>query len=122
MMKQWFDIRDTVYSGSENKTPISEENDPRMAAVETIKFLLGQGIKYVLTRNFNSDPVEALIGRLRSMCGGNDVFDARAVTIALDNIVKEKAIHPRQEDSQNLLPDQTTYSESMNTFINDHHG
>ncbi|KAH7957884.1 hypothetical protein HPB52_024049 [Rhipicephalus sanguineus] len=30
MMKQWFDIHDTVYSGSENKRPISEENDPRM--------------------------------------------------------------------------------------------
>ncbi|KAH7946529.1 hypothetical protein HPB52_000645 [Rhipicephalus sanguineus] len=135
MMKQWFDIHDTVYSGSENKRPISEENDPRMvwlekdftcyvknvqeasiasgkgeltsetyhallfttkATVEATKFLLGQGIKYVLTRNFNSDPVEALFGRLRSMCGGNDVLDAKAVTIALDNIVKEKAIHPRQ--------------------------
>ncbi|KAH7952579.1 hypothetical protein HPB52_024177 [Rhipicephalus sanguineus] len=34
MMKQWFDIHDTVYSGSENKRPISEENDPRLVWLE----------------------------------------------------------------------------------------
>ncbi|KAH7979786.1 hypothetical protein HPB49_011046 [Dermacentor silvarum] len=133
MMKQWFDVHDTVYSGSDNKKPISDENDHRMlwlekdftcyvrniqeasivsgkgeftdetyhvllfttkATVETTRFLLERGIKYVLTRNFN--PVEAPFGRLRSMCGGNDLLDARAVTIALDNIVKGKAIPLKQ--------------------------
>ncbi|KAH7936839.1 hypothetical protein HPB49_005705 [Dermacentor silvarum] len=135
MMKQWFDVHDTVYSGSDNKKPISDENDHRIlwlekdftcyvrniqeesiasrkgeftdetyrallfttkATVETTRFLLRRGIKYVLTRNFNSDPVETLFGRLRSMWGGNDVLDARAVTIALDNIVKGKAIPLKQ--------------------------
>lgn len=135
MIKQWFDVHDTVYNGSDNKKPISDENDHRLlwlekdftcyvrniqevsiasgkgeftdetyqallfttkATVETTRLLLGRGMKYVLTRNFNSDPVEALFGRLRSMCGGNDVLDARAVTIALDNIVKGKAIPLKQ--------------------------
>ncbi|KAG0429073.1 hypothetical protein HPB47_024009 [Ixodes persulcatus] len=37
-----------------------------------------------------------LFGRLRSMCGGNDVLDARSVTVALDNIVKGKALCSKQ--------------------------
>ncbi|KAH6926267.1 hypothetical protein HPB50_016054 [Hyalomma asiaticum] len=66
------------------------------ATVETTRFLLGRGMKYVLTRNFNSHPVEALFGRLMSTCGGNDVLDARAVTIALDNLVKGRATPLKQ--------------------------
>ncbi|KAH6943709.1 hypothetical protein HPB50_025634 [Hyalomma asiaticum] len=150
MMKQWFDVHHTVYNGSDNKKPISDENDHRLlwlekdftcyvrniqeasiasgkgeftdetyqallfttkATLETTRFLLGRGMKYVLTRNFNSDPVEALFGRLRSMCEGNDVLDARAVTIALDNIVKGKAI-PLKE-----MQEADTHAEELATAV-----
>lgn len=136
-MKQWFDIHDTTYTGSGQKMPICEKNDPRLSwlenefshyvqgiqensvafgkdgftdetfqallfstksTVETTRFLLGKGIDYVLTRKFNSDPIEALFGKIRFMCGGNDVLDARAVTAALDHIVKGKS-PPRREIS-----------------------
>ncbi|KAH6928312.1 hypothetical protein HPB50_014121 [Hyalomma asiaticum] len=148
MMKQWFDVHDTVYNGSDNKKPISDENDHRLlwlekdftcyvrniqeasiasrkgeftdetyqallfttkATVETTRFLLGRGMKYVLTRNFNSDPVEALFRR--PMCGGNDVLDARAVTIALDNIVKGKAV-PLKE-----MQEADTHAEELATAV-----
>ncbi|KAH7942515.1 hypothetical protein HPB49_024777 [Dermacentor silvarum] len=41
---------------------------------------------------YNSDPIEAVFGRLKSICGGNDALDARAVTTALDHIVKESGL------------------------------
>ncbi|KAG0423688.1 hypothetical protein HPB47_000533 [Ixodes persulcatus] len=62
------------------------------STVEVTRFLLRKGVSYVLTRKFNSDPIEALFGQLRFMCGGNDALDARAVTTALDHIVKKKAL------------------------------
>lgn len=62
------------------------------STVETVRFLLRKGVNYVLTKKFNSDPIEALFGKLRAMCGGNDALDARAVTAALTHIVKEKAL------------------------------
>ncbi|KAG0436679.1 hypothetical protein HPB47_017813 [Ixodes persulcatus] len=135
MMKQWFDVHDTMYKGSDHKRPISNEDDARLlwlekeftdyikevqeaslasgkgafteqtfhallftsrATVDATRFLLRRGVKYVSTKNFNSDPVETLFGRLRSMCGGNDVLDARSVTVALDNIVKGKALCSKQ--------------------------
>ncbi|KAH7966156.1 hypothetical protein HPB49_014068 [Dermacentor silvarum] len=34
MMKQWFDVHDMVYSGSDNKKPISDENDHRILWLE----------------------------------------------------------------------------------------
>ncbi|KAH6930602.1 hypothetical protein HPB50_015174 [Hyalomma asiaticum] len=34
MMKQWFDVHDTVYNGSDNKKPISDENDHRLLWLE----------------------------------------------------------------------------------------
>ncbi|KAH9366648.1 hypothetical protein HPB48_000591 [Haemaphysalis longicornis] len=135
MMKQWFDVHDTIYKGSDHKRPISNKDDPRLlwlekeftdyinevqdaslasgkgafteqtfhallftsrATVDATRFLLRSGVKYVSTKNFNSDPVEALFGRLRSMCGGNNVLDASSVTVALDNIVKGKALCSKQ--------------------------
>ncbi|KAG0417709.1 hypothetical protein HPB47_005399 [Ixodes persulcatus] len=62
------------------------------STVDVTRFLLRKGVSYVLTRKFNSDPIEALFGQLRFMCGGNDGLDARAVTTALDHIVKKKAL------------------------------
>ncbi|KAH7957081.1 hypothetical protein HPB52_015086 [Rhipicephalus sanguineus] len=57
-----------------------------MSTVETTEFLLEQGVSNVLTKKLNSDPIEAIFGRVRSMCGGNDMLDARAITTALDHI------------------------------------
>ncbi|KAH9359778.1 hypothetical protein HPB48_022372 [Haemaphysalis longicornis] len=54
------------------------------STVETTRFLLQEGLSYVLTKNLNSHPVEALFGRMRQLCGGN----AEAVTAALDQIAK----------------------------------
>lgn len=70
------------------------------STVETAQFLLRSGVNYVLTRKFNSDPIEALFGKLRFMCGGNDALDARAVTAALDHIVKEKALPSKETNEQ----------------------
>ncbi|KAH7965708.1 hypothetical protein HPB49_009970 [Dermacentor silvarum] len=121
LMKQWFDVHDTVYRESDSKKPISDENDHRMlwlekdftcnvrniqeasiasgkgeftdetyhallfatkATVETTRFLLGRRVKCVRTAQVH--------------VGGNNVRDARAVTIALHNIVKGKAVPIKQ--------------------------
>lgn len=68
--------------------------------MEAAQFLLRSGINYVLTRKFNSDPTEALFGKLGFMCGGNDALDARAVIMALDHIVKEKALPSKETNEQ----------------------
>ncbi|KAH7977952.1 hypothetical protein HPB49_004035 [Dermacentor silvarum] len=60
------------------------------STVETARFLLRNGVNCVLTRKLNSDPIEAIFGRIRFMCGGNDMLDARAVTTALDHIIKSE--------------------------------
>lgn len=80
------------------------------STVETTKFLLAKGANFVLTRKLNSDPIEALFGRIRSVCGGNDMLDARAVTAALDHFVKEKTLAAAGEvkipdaDTKDLAP------------------
>lgn len=58
------------------------------STVETARFLLRNGVD---SRKLNSDPIEAIFGRIRFMCGGNDMLDARAVTTALDHIIKSEA-------------------------------
>ncbi|KAH6942561.1 hypothetical protein HPB50_007967 [Hyalomma asiaticum] len=70
------------------------------STVETTQFLLEQGVSYVLTKKLNSDPIEAIFGRVRSMCGGNDTLDARAVTAALDHIVKLKSLSQTKSNYQ----------------------
>ncbi|KAH9367820.1 hypothetical protein HPB48_008075 [Haemaphysalis longicornis] len=70
------------------------------STVQTAQFLLRSGVNYVLTRKFNSDPIEAQFGKLRFMCGGNDALDARAATAALDHIVKEKALPSKETNEQ----------------------
>ncbi|KAH7978383.1 hypothetical protein HPB49_005380 [Dermacentor silvarum] len=128
-IKRWFDIHDTTYAGSGQKSPISNTDDPRLlwlaneftsyiegiqenskargnggftcetfealrfttkSTVETARFLLRNGVNCVLTRKLNRDPIEAIFGRIRFMCGGNDMLDARAVTTALDHIIKSE--------------------------------
>ncbi|KAH9360812.1 hypothetical protein HPB48_002826 [Haemaphysalis longicornis] len=43
---------------------------------------------FVLTRHFNSDPIESLFGTLRMYSGSNDVLDARAALSRLEKMLK----------------------------------
>ncbi|KAH6944764.1 hypothetical protein HPB50_004968 [Hyalomma asiaticum] len=81
------------------------------STVETVRFLLKQGVNYVLTKKFNSDPIEALFGKFRAMCGGNDALDARAVTTALTHIVKEKALPSKVADIRDENVEEAARSE-----------
>jgi len=58
------------------------------STVECIKYLLNNGYHYVLTRVFNSDPIESLFSALRQMNGGNDTMDVRAALFAIEKILK----------------------------------
>jgi hypothetical protein len=56
--------------------------------VDCIKYLLDCGYHYVLTRAFNSDPIESLFSALRQMNGGNDVMDVRTTLFSMEKILK----------------------------------
>ncbi|KAG0415059.1 hypothetical protein HPB47_007779, partial [Ixodes persulcatus] len=107
MMKQWFDVHDTMYKGSDHKRPISNEDDPRLLWLEKeftdyIKEVqeasLASGKEAFTEQTFHAllFTSRATVDATRSMCGGNDVLDARSVTVALDNIVKGKALCSKQ--------------------------
>ncbi|KAH7936730.1 hypothetical protein HPB49_003415 [Dermacentor silvarum] len=91
------------------------------STVETTRFLLQEGVSYVLTKKLNSDPIEALIGRIRQMCGGNDQLDARAVTAALDRIVKAKSLCPKEAETPDVDAEQVaaTLSERFHDELED---
>lgn len=74
------------------------------STVEAAQFLLRSGVNCVLTRKFNSDPIEALFGKLRFMCGGNDALDARAVTAASDHIVQGRRGHRKKQMNKVKTP------------------
>ena len=46
------------------------------STVLSIKYLLNEGVQYVLTRKFSSDDVESFFGFVRHMGGRNDTTDA----------------------------------------------
>lgn len=110
----WLENTFTVYiknvqscSVASGKGALTEETFEALlfttqSTVETTRFLLQEGVRYVLTKNLNSDPVEALFGRIRQMCGGNDQLDARAVTAALDRIVKAKALCTNEAETPDI--------------------
>lgn len=58
------------------------------ATAKCVRYLLNQNFHFVLTRYFNSDPIESVFGALRQMCGFNDVVDVRSAVNALEKIVK----------------------------------
>ncbi|KAH7940012.1 hypothetical protein HPB52_020274 [Rhipicephalus sanguineus] len=91
------------------------------STVETTRFLLQEGVSYVLTKKLNSDPIEALFGRIRQMCGGNDQLDARAVTAALDRIVKAKSLCPKEAETPDVDAEQVaaTLSEKFHDELED---
>ncbi|KAH7940874.1 hypothetical protein HPB49_007274 [Dermacentor silvarum] len=71
------------------------------STVEVAQFLLRREVpNYVLTRKLNSDPTEALFGKLRFICRGNDTLDARVVEAALDHIVKKKVLPSKEAMKQ----------------------
>lgn len=59
-----------------------------IATSKCIKHLLEQGFHFVLTRYFNSDPVESIFCALRLMCGTNDMVDVRAAICILEKMLK----------------------------------
>lgn len=59
------------------------------STVACIKYLLtDEKFFFVLTRKFNSDPIESLFGTLRMSAGCNDVLDVRAALAGLEKILK----------------------------------
>ena len=59
-----------------------------LSTTNCIKYLLDSGYHYILTRTFNSDPIESLFLALRQMNGGNDVMDVRTTLLSLEKILK----------------------------------
>lgn len=87
------------------------------STVETTQFLLEQGVSYVLTKELNSDPIEVIFGRVISVCGGNDVVDARAITAALDHIVKLKFPKPTEIKISDVEDKATRLSETFDEVL-----
>ncbi|XP_077523260.1 uncharacterized protein LOC144134172 [Amblyomma americanum] len=59
------------------------------STVAVVEYLLTDlGFKYVLTRPFNSDPVESLFSCFRQFNGGNDRVDARTAVFTAEKLLK----------------------------------
>lgn len=67
--------------------------------VECVKYLLGvANFKFVLTRQFSSDPIESFFGWLRRSAGSNDQTDARAVLSGLEKVLKTGLISASKKE------------------------
>ena len=58
------------------------------STVKCVRYLLNGGFHFVLTRSFNSDPIELFFSGLRQTAGANDMLDCRAVTFSMNKILK----------------------------------
>lgn len=58
------------------------------STVKCVRYLLNDGFHFVLTRSFNSDPIELFFSGLRQTAGANDMLDCRAVTFSMNKILK----------------------------------
>lgn len=58
------------------------------STVKCVRYLLNDGFHFVLTRSFNSDPIELFFSGLRQTAGGNDMLDCRAVTFSMNKVLK----------------------------------
>lgn len=57
--------------------------------VECIRFLLSdKKFKFVLTRKFSSDPIEAMFGFLRRSSGCNDALDVKSAVCRIEKMLK----------------------------------
>ncbi|XP_049272289.1 uncharacterized protein LOC125758736 [Rhipicephalus sanguineus] len=65
------------------------------STVACIKYLLTEEkFLFVLTRKFNSDPIESLFGTLRMSSGCNDMLDVRSVLSGLEKVLKLELQQP----------------------------
>ena len=65
---------------------------------ESIEFMLGEGAEFVLTHNFNQDPLEQYFGHFRHKGGANNnpsVFDVRN-TMAQLHAYRTPALAPKR--------------------------
>lgn len=70
------------------------------STIKCIKYLLGLGFHYILSRNLSSDDIELLFSHLRRKGGFNDMMDARSCLYAIESTVKTGMINP--SDSSNV--------------------
>lgn len=54
----------------------------------SIRFLLENGLKFVLTRKFSTDAIERFFGSIRAQNGGNDIPTAEKCMHAVNRIVR----------------------------------
>ena len=64
------------------------------STIKCIKYLLGIGFHYVLSRNLSSDDIELLFSHLRRRGGFNDMMDVRSCLYAIDTTIKTGMINP----------------------------
>ncbi|XP_064482840.1 uncharacterized protein LOC135395673 [Ornithodoros turicata] len=70
------------------------------STVACVRYLLQEEqFRFVLTRKFSSDPIEALFGALRSSQGRNDQMNVRSTTHALERILKTGIIVASQHSN-----------------------
>ncbi|KAH7985491.1 hypothetical protein HPB49_026387 [Dermacentor silvarum] len=92
-------IEDLQLSGSRSKQKITKETYEATllttrSTVAVIEYLLDHAkFRYVLTRGFNSDPVESFFSCLRQFNGGNDRVDARAAVFSVERLLKVGILH-----------------------------
>jgi len=53
-----------------------------------IRYLLGLGFRYVLTRNFSTDAIERFFGSVRAQCGANDTPNPANCIDSINRIVR----------------------------------
>lgn len=87
------DLKRTCLSAEPQRQFLTKETHEAItittkSTVQCILYLLNQGFHYVLTRKFNSDPVESIFSALRQMSGENDMLDVRATLFSLEKILK----------------------------------
>ncbi|KAH8033744.1 hypothetical protein HPB51_015776 [Rhipicephalus microplus] len=79
----------------------------------TRHLLSRENFRFVLSRKFNSDPIESLFGTLRKSLGSNDTLDVRSVMSGLEKLLKmgiaagpegSNVLHEQEFEPSNALP------------------
>ena len=119
------EMADGIMSASASSTAIQAVSSivfTTQSTVQCIQYLLQNGYHYVLTRAFNSDPVESFFSALRQMNGGNDLMDVRAAVCSLEKILKTGIVIRKKnsnvgESNYNLLSKSTLIKATEKTQI-----
>lgn len=56
--------------------------------VHCIRYMLGHGVQFVLTRKFSTDVLEQRHGTIRFLCGSNDTPGVAAALAAAERIIR----------------------------------